>query len=75
MRLTNEKFLSNLAFLTFFSAQDSVGFNLAAMKFIKQHLEDNEQVRFFNDLTLKHKEKSKKANRVTLVTLKSAASL
>ena len=55
--------------------QDSVGFNLAAMKFIKQHLEDNEQVRFFSDLTLKHKEKSKKANRVTLVTLKSAASL
>ncbi len=59
----------------FFVIKDSVGFNLAAVKFMKQQLDESEQVRLFSDLTIKHKEKSKKSNRVTLVSLKSASSV
>ena len=48
---------------------------MAAMNFIKQKVEENDQVRLYSDLTLKHKEKSKKNNKVTLVALKSASSV
>ena len=56
------------------SLKDTAGFNMAALKFIKQKVEENEQVRLFSDLTLKHRENKKnKKKQVTLVSLKSAA--
>ena len=54
--------------------KDTVGFNLAAISFIRQKVEENDQIRLFSDLTIKHKEKNKK-NKVTLVSLKSASSV
>ena len=44
------------------------------MNFIKQKVEENDQVRLFSDLTLKQKDKNKNKN-VTLVSLKSASSV
>jgi hypothetical protein len=47
---------------------------LAGINFIRQKVEENDQIRLFSDLTVKHKEKNKK-NKVTLVSLKSASSV
>lgn len=58
------------------SIQDSIGFNLAAVKFLKNKVEENEQVRLFSDVSLKFKEKNKKKQKsIALVSLKSASSV
>jgi hypothetical protein len=46
---------------------------LAAVKYLKNKLEENEQVRLFSDLSLKNKKKQKP--KVTLLSLKSASSV
>lgn len=46
------------------------------MKFLKQKLEENDQVRLFADVSAKHAESIKKKKKKTsLVALKSAAAL
>jgi hypothetical protein len=46
------------------------------MKFLKQKLEENNQVRLFADISAKHAESiKKKKKKATLVALKSAAAL
>ncbi|KAI0212489.1 WD repeat-containing protein 3 [Lamellibrachia satsuma] len=51
--------------------RDMVGFNMAALNFVKQQLEEKEQVQFFADATQRFKEKKKKAKKRALLTLKS----
>jgi len=47
---------------------------LAGVKFLKQQVEEDQQVQLFSDLTIKHKEKSKKKQKnISLFTLKSAS--
>ena len=55
--------------------KNTIGFNLAAMNFLKQQVEENEQVRLFADLTVKSKDKHKKQKKVSLLSLKSASSV
>ncbi|CAF0833995.1 unnamed protein product [Brachionus calyciflorus] len=56
--------------------QETIGFNLAAVKFLKQKVEENEQVRLFSDVSSKYKEKNKKKQKsIALVSLKSASSV
>lgn len=56
--------------------RDTIGFNLSAIKFLKQKVEENEQVRLFSDISSKYKEKTKKKQKkVALVNLKSASSV
>lgn len=56
--------------------QNSFGFNLAAIKFLKQKVEEKDQVRLFADFSLKHKEKYKKQkNNIALLSLKSASTV
>ncbi|KAK2138250.1 hypothetical protein NP493_8186g00003 [Ridgeia piscesae] len=50
--------------------RDTVGFNIAALNFVKQQLEDKEQVTFFADATQRFKEKKRKAKKRALLTLK-----
>ena len=38
--------------------QDSIGFNMAAVTFLKNKVEENDQVRLFSDVSLKYKEKT-----------------
>ena len=47
-----------------------VGFNLAALTFVKQHLEDKEQVMFFADATTRFRDKKRKAKKRALLTMK-----
>lgn len=56
--------------------KDTIGFNLAATRFLKQQIEEDEQVRLFSDLTLKKNNKNKKKQtKIALMSLKSASSV
>lgn len=56
--------------------RDTIGFNLSAVKFLKQKVEENEQIRLFSDVSSKYKEKTKKRQKkVALISLKSASSV
>lgn len=56
--------------------RDTIGFNLSAVKFLKQKVEENEQIRLFSDVSSKYKEKTKKKQKkVALINLKSASSV
>lgn len=56
--------------------KNSFGFNLAAIKFLKQKVEEKDQVRLFADFSLKHKEKYKKQKKnIALLSLKSASTV
>lgn len=58
------------------SFKNTIGYNLAGMKILKDKLEENEQVKLFSDISTKYKDKvKKKKKKVTLVALKSAAAL
>jgi len=52
--------LKSICYTRVADLQSSFGFNLAAIKFLKQKVEENDQVRLFADFSLKHKEKYKK---------------
>ncbi len=63
--------------MSFNNQKNTIGFNLAAVKFYKQKLEENESIRLFADLTLQHNNKTRKnkQKQVALVNLKSASSV
>lgn len=55
--------------------QNSVGFNLAAVTFLKHKVEENDQVRLFADVSMKQREKTKKQKKVALLSLRSASTV
>lgn len=57
--------------------QTTVGFNLAGLRFLKQQVEENEQVRLFADVTARYREKTKKNKNknIALMSLRSASSV
>jgi hypothetical protein len=48
---------------------------MAAIKFLKQKVEENDEVQLFNDVSLKYQEKNKKKKKVSLVSIKSASAI
>ena len=72
--LNDNKLKINLSYLIKI-LKDSIGFNLAAVRFLKEKVEENDQVRLFADVSVKYREKTKKTKKVALLSLKSASSV
>ena len=54
-----------------FLPQDTVGFNIAGLQFLKKHLEEKDEVMFFSDATKTYKAKKKKQKQKVILSIKT----
>ena len=67
MNLLLKRLQADASFFTLF--QDQVGFNLSGLQFLKQQIEEKDEVKFFMDATDRFQEKKKKAKKRAILAI------